>query len=450
MSKNSVTEIIWKPVVTTSEEITKVMKEANADDSCIGIITWMHTFSPSKMWIAGLNLLQKPILHLHTQYNEKLPYSSIDMDFMNLNQSAHGDREHGFIYARMRKPGKVVVGYWKSSKTIAQINTWLCACAGFDESKSLSVCRFGDNMREVAVTEGNKVSAEIKLGWSVNGYGIGDLADYINEVSDDEVQELFGQYSDKYEIVSDDIDSIKEQVKYEIAIERFLNDKKAFAFTTTFEDLHGLKQLPGLAVQRLMEKGYGFGGEGDWKTAAMTRIMKVMSENKATSFMEDYTYNFEEGNEMILGAHMLEVCPTIADGKIKIDVQPLGIGGKEAPARMIFDGKSGKAVCVSLIDLGDRFRMIVAEVDGVAVPEKMPHLPVAGVMWKPLPNFYDGAKEWILAGGAHHTTISYTLTKEHMTDLARMLDIECVVIGEDTDINRFETDLLLGDMVWSK
>jgi L-arabinose isomerase len=449
LNKNAKLEIVWKPTVTTSDEITSIMKEANQDETCIGIITWMHTFSPSKMWITGLNIITKPILHLHTQYNEKLPYSKIDMDFMNLNQAAHGDREHGFIYARMRKQRKVVVGYYKDEETVTQINTWIGACIGYNASLNLKVCRFGDNMREVAVTEGNKVSAEIKFGWSVNGYGIGDLVKIVNEVADSEIEKEFLEFKEKYEIVTEDISSIKEQIKYEIALEKFMKKGSFGAFTTTFEDLHGLKQLPGLAVQRLMEKGYGFGGEGDWKTSAMTRIMKEMANNQATSFMEDYTYNFEKGNEMVLGAHMLEVCPTLADGKVKIDVKPLGIGGKDAPARMIFDGRSGEAICVSLIDLGNRFRIIVAEVEGVALPEKMPNLPVAGVMWKPLPNFYDGAKAWILAGGAHHTVISYTLTKEHIIDFARMANIECVVIGKETNINNFEQNLMIGDIVWN-
>ena len=441
--------LVARQVVTTPDEITKTMREANADDDCIGVITWMHTFSPSKMWITGLKLLQKPLLHLHTQYNESLPYSEIDMDFMNLNQAAHGDREHGFIYARMRKQRKVVVGYWKDEDTIAQLNTWASACIGYDESQRLKVCRFGDNMREVAVTEGNKVSAELKLGWSVNGYGIGDLAEYISAVADSEVDALMAEYGTKYDIVTDDIASVREQAKYELAIGKFMADGGFGAFTTTFEDLHGLKQLPGLACQRLMGEGMGFGGEGDWKTAAMTRIMKVMAGNKKTAFMEDYTYNFEKGNELVLGAHMLEVCPTLAEGKVKIDVQPLGIGGKDAPARMIFDGVSGDAICVSLVDLGNRFRIIVSEVEGVPLPEKMPKLPVAGVTWRPKPSFHDGNRAWILAGGAHHTTISYTLTKEHIIDFARIAGIECIVIGDGLDTARFETDLLIGDMVWN-
>ncbi len=450
LDEHAVCRIVWKETVTTSEGIAAVMRDANACRNCIGIITWMHTFSPSKMWINGLSILNKPVLHLHTQYNEKLPYESIDMDFMNLNQSARGDREHGFIYACMRKRRKVVVGYWKDSETIDSINVWIRAAIGFDISRSLKVCRFGDNMRSVAVTDGNKVSAQIKFGWTVDYYGIGDLVEEINAVSDEQVEKLFDEYKEKYEIVTDNIDSIKEQAKYEIALEKFLNDRDAESFTTNFEDLHGLRQLPGLAAQRLMGKGYGFGAEGDWKTAAMTRIMKAMSDNKSTAFMEDYTYNLEKGNEMILGAHMLEVCPTVAEGSIRIDVQPLGIGGKEPPARMLFDAKSGSAVAVSLIDLGDRFRIIAAEVESMKALQKMPNLPVAGVMWEPMPDFKSGVKARLLAGGAHHTVLSYELTTEHIADFARMADIECVIIDKNTDISKFENELMIGDIVWSR
>jgi L-arabinose isomerase len=442
--------LIWKGTVKTADEITEAVKDANSDSGCIGVITWMHTFSPSKMWITGLNSINKPILHLHTQFNEKLPFDTIDMDFMNLNQAAHGDKEHGFIYARMRKRRKVVVGYWKDEDTVSQINTWVSACVGFNESNNLKICRFGDNMRDVAVTEGDKVSAEIKLGWSVNGYGVGDLVKYVNNVTDDEANSLIAEYKSKYEIVTGNSDAVKEQAKYEAAIEKFMNERGIGAFTTTFEDLHGLKQLPGLACQRLMEKGYGFGGEGDWKTAAMARIMKVMANNEKTSFMEDYTYNFEKGNEFVLGAHMLEVCPTLADKpeKIKIDVRPLGIGGKEPPARMVFDGAAGSGIYVTLIDLGNRFRILLEEIEGMAAPRKMPNLPVASVMWKLKPNFHDANKAWIIAGGAHHSVISYSLTKEHIIDFARMAGIECVVIGDGLDISSFETDLMIGDLIW--
>ena len=441
-------EIVWRDTVKTADEVTKAMSDANNDPDCIGIITWMHTFSPSQMWIEGLSIINKPICHLHTQYNEMLPYSTIDMDFMNLNQSAHGDREHGYIYARMRKVRKVVVGYWKDNDTISQLEVFIKAAIGFKVSKTLKICRFGDNMREVAVTEGDKVQAKFKLGWSVPGYGIGDLVSYINAVSDSEADVMLTEYKEKYKIVTDNIDSIKEQAKYEIGLEKFLEAGNFGGFTTTFEDLHGLNQLPGLAVQRLMEKGYGFGAEGDWKTSALTRIMKEMSGNIATSFMEDYTYHLEKGNEMVLGAHMLEVCPTIASDDVKIDVQPLGIGGKNPPARMIFNSKKGNAISVSLIDLGNRFRIIVADILGVQAPENMPNLPVAGCMWKLMPNFHDGAKAWILAGGAHHSVISFTLTKEHIIDLAEMLGIECVVIDKNLDMERFKTDMKLSDIIW--
>lgn len=441
-------EIICAPTVTTAAEITKVMREANADDNCIGVITWMHTFSPSKMWIDGLKTIAKPILHFSTQFNEALPYDLIDMDFMNLNQSAHGDREHSHIYALMRKSRKEVVGHWQDEEAIDEIRTWVSAAKAFAQGSTLRVCRFGDNMRDVAVTEGNKVTTQAKLGWSVDYYGIGDLVQEINAVNAEEVDALVEEYKNTYTVVTDDIESIKEQAKYEIALERFLNKTGCTAFTTNFQDLHGLKQLPGLSAQRLMAKGYGFGAEGDWKTAALTRAMKIMSENDSTAFMEDYTYNLTKGNEAILGAHMLEVCPTIADGEIKLDVQPLGIGDREPPARLIFNSKAGKAIAVSLVDLGNRLRLICAEVECISAEKPMPKLPVASAIWKPLPNFKDGVKAWLLCGGAHHSVLSYTLTKEHIIDFARMAGIECVVIDEKTNITDFELRLLLGDAAW--
>ena len=441
-------EIVWTDTVKTADEITKTMRDANNDSDCIGVIVWMHTFSPSQMWIEGLSIINKPVCHLHTQYNEALPYKTIDMDFMNLNQSAHGDREHGYIYARMRKERKVVVGYWRSEDTLSELEVFSKAAIGLKTAKALKICRFGDNMRDVAVTEGDKVQARLKLGFSVSGYGIGDLVSCIDKVTDEEVFELYNSYKKRYNILTDDIDSVKEQAKYEIGMERFLENGGFGGFTTTFEDLHGLSQLPGLAVQRLMEKGYGFGAEGDWKTAALLRILKEMSNNNSTSFMEDYTYHLEKGNEMVLGAHMLEVCPTIADGEMKIDVKPLGIGGKNPPARIIFNSKKGDAISVSLVDLGDRFRIIVADIMGVTAPEEMPNLPVAGCMWKLYPNFSDGAKAWILAGGAHHSVVSFALTKEHIIDLAAMLNIECVVIDKNLDISRLITDMKLSDIIY--
>lgn len=441
-------DVICTPVVTTAPEITDVMRKANADEDCIGVITWMHTFSPSKMWIDGLKTITKPILHFSTQFNEALPYSAIDMDFMNLNQSAHGDREHSHLYALMRKSRKEVVGHWQDEEAIEEIRTWVSAAKAFAAGNTLRVVRFGDNMRDVAVTEGNKVTTQAKLGWSVDYYGIGDLVEEINKVTDEEADALIEEYKNSYTVVTDDIAAIKEQAKYEIALERFLNKTESTAFTTNFQDLHGLKQLPGLSAQRLMAKGYGFGAEGDWKTAALTRAMKIMSENDSTAFMEDYTYNLVKGEEAILGAHMLEVCPTIADGEIKLDVQPLGIGDREPPARLIFNSKAGEAICVSLVDLGNRLRLICAEVECISTPEPMPKLPVASAMWKPYPDFKNGVKAWLLAGGAHHSVLSYTLTKEHIIDFARMAGIECVVIGKDTNISDFELKLMLGDAAW--
>ena len=441
-------EVICTPVVTTASEITDVMRKANADDECIGVITWMHTFSPSKMWIDGLKTISKPILHFSTQFNEALPYSEIDMDFMNLNQSAHGDREHSHLYALMRKSRKEVVGHWQDEEAIEEIRTWVSAAKAFAAGSTLRVVRFGDNMRDVAVTDGNKVTAQAKLGWSVDYYGIGDLVEEIEKVTDEEADVLVEEYKSAYSVVTDDIAAIKEQAKYEIALERFLKNTESTAFTTNFQDLHGLKQLPGLSAQRLMAKGYGFGAEGDWKTAALTRAMKIMSENDSTAFMEDYTYNLTKGNEAVLGAHMLEVCPTIAEGEIKLDVQPLGIGGKEPPARLIFNAKAGEAICVSLVDLGNRLRLICAEVECISTPEPMPKLPVASAMWKPYPDFKNGVKAWLLAGGAHHSVLSYTLTKEHIIDFAHMAGIECVVIGKDTNVSDFELKLMLGDAAW--
>lgn len=442
-------EVKCPPVVTTAKEITNVMREANADETCIGVITWMHTFSPSKMWIEGLKTITKPILHFSTQFNEALPYDTIDMDFMNLNQSAHGDREHSHIYALLRKSRKEVVGHWQDDDAIAEIKTWVSAAKAYAEGSTLRVCRFGDNMRNVAVTEGNKVTTQAKLGWSVDYYGIGDLVEEINKVTEDEIIPLIEEYKNLYSIITDDFESVKEQAKYEIALERFLKEKECTAFTTNFQDLHGLRQLPGLSAQRLMAKGYGFGAEGDWKTAALTKVMKTMAENDSTAFMEDYTYNLTKGNEAILGAHMLEVCPTISDGNIKLDVQPLGIGDKEPPARLIFTAKAGKAIAVSLVDIGNRLRLICAEVECIKPEKSMPNLPVASAMWKPLPDFKNGVKAWLLAGGAHHSVLSYSLTKEHIIDYARMAGIECIVIDSSTNINDFELKLMLGDAAWS-
>jgi L-arabinose isomerase len=447
-------KLVFKPVVTTPEGIRKLCIEANANDECAGIITWMHTFSPAKMWIGGLSELRKPLLHLHTQFNRDIPWDSIDMDFMNLNQSAHGDREYGFIGARMGIARKVIVGHWEDPDVRERLGRWMRTAVAFTESRNLKVARFGDNMREVAVTEGDKVEAQIKFGWSVNGYGIGDLVQYIKDVSEQKVNELFDEYAELYDIVPEGFhegpvrESIREQARIELGLKAFLEERNFTAFTTTFEDLHGMKQLPGLAVQRLMAEGYGFGGEGDWKTAALVRVMKIMADGKGTSFMEDYTYHFEPGNEMILGAHMLEVCPTIAATRPRIEVHPLSIGGKEDPARFVFDGDAGEAVNASLIDLGHRFRLVVNEVDAVKPEKEMPKLPVARILWKPRPSLRDSAEAWILAGGAHHTCFSFAVTTEQLQDWAEMTGIECVVINENTSLQSIRNELRWNEMFW--
>lgn len=445
--------VVFKPVLTTPESILNLCAEANNDKSCAGIITWMHTFSPAKMWIAGLNELKKPLLHLHTQFNREIPWDTIDMDFMNLNQSAHGDREYGFIGARMRLPRKVVVGYYQDKEVIDEIQVWMNAAIGFVEGKNIKVARFGDNMRQVAVTEGDKVEAQIKFGWSVDGYGIGDLVGYVSKVTNDEIENVLETYRELYDFPADSgsLDAIREQAKIEAGLKKFLTEGGYTAFTTTFEDLHGLNQLPGLAVQHLMHEGYGFGAEGDWKTAALVRTMKIMNTGlpDGTSFMEDYTYHLEENNQMILGAHMLEVCPSVAADKPRIEVHPLSIGGKNDPARLVFKGRSGPAIAASLVDLGDRFRLIVNEVDAIEPTRDMPKLPVARVLWKPKPSLRDAAKAWILAGGAHHTSFSYSVTTEHMMDWAEMAGIEFVLINEETtNMYKFKEQLRINDYVW--
>jgi L-arabinose isomerase len=401
-----------------------------------------------------LSELRKPLLHLHTQFNRDIPWDTIDMDFMNTNQSAHGDREYGFIGARMGVARKVVVGHWEDAEVRGRIAGWMRTSVAFTESRALKVARFGDNMRQVAVTEGDKVEAQIKFGWSVNGYGIGDLVARIRDISEAQVNALTDEYESLYDISPETRktaalwESIREQARIELGLKAFLEEGGFSAFTTTFEDLHGMKQLPGLAVQRLMEAGYGFGGEGDWKTSALTRLMKIIAGNKGTSFMEDYTYHFEPGNEMILGAHMLEICPTIAADRPRLEVHPLGIGGKEDPARMVFNGRSGRAVNASLIDLGHRFRLIVNIVDSVQPSESMPKLPVARVLWKPQPSLKDSAEAWIHAGGAHHTVFSYEVTPEQLVDWAEMAGIECVIIDNSTSTLAFRNELRLNEMYW--
>ena len=438
------TKLVFKPVLTTSEQIRELCREANNARNCIGLVLWMHTFSPAKMWIAGLKSLAKPFLHLHTQFNRELPWSSIDMDFMNLNQAAHGDREFGFITARLRLPRKVVVGFWQDADTVAEVGTWTRAAAGWHESQNLKVARFGDNMRYVAVTDGNKVSAEAQLGYSVNGYGVGDLVDRMNQFSDSEVDKLLAEYRDAYTIAQqhDRPDSLRSAARIELGLRAFLEEDGFGAFTDTFQDLHGLDQLPGIAVQRLMADGYGFAGEGDWKTAALVRIMKVMALGMkgGTSFMEDYTYDFG-GIPKVLGSHMLEVCPSIAAGKPSLEVHPLGIGGKADPARLVFTAPSGPAVVASLVEMKDGFRLVVNEVDVVQPDEELPNLPVARAVWLPKPSLKVAAAAWIYAGGANHTSFSQALTTEHLEDFAEISGIELIVIDEDTRLRELRRQL---------
>ena len=448
--------IEYKPVLTTPDAIRALCRAANADDNCIGLITWMHTFSPAKMWIGGLSELQKPLLHLHTQFNSDIPWAGIDMDFMNLNQAAHGDREYGFIGTRMGIARKVVVGFWQDPAVRGDIGNWARCAAGWAEGRDLKVARFGDNMREVAVTEGNKVSAQIQFGWSVNGFGVGDLVERVNGFSESEVDALMDEYTEQYDFADDAKQSgaaraaVREQARIELGLKAFLDEGNFGAFTTTFEDLHGLEQLPGLAAQRLMQQGYGFAGEGDWKTAALVRVMKTMASGQSagTSFMEDYTYHLESGNEMVLGAHMLEICPSIAATRPRIEVHPLGIGGKADPARLVFDGASGPAINASLIDLGHRFRLIINVVDAVKVEQRMPNLPVARVLWKPQPSLRVAAETWIRAGGAHHTGFSLDLNAEQMIDWAEMVGVEALLIDNDTKSLDFRNQLRWNEAAW--
>ncbi len=447
-------KLVFKPVLTTPDAIRTMLLEANNDPACAGLILWMHTFSPSKMWIGGLSALRKPFLHLHTQFNRDLPWDSIDMDFMNLNQSAHGDREAGFIHTRMRLSRKVVVGHWQDPEVIGQIAAWSRAARAWHDWQGAKFVRFGDNMRQVAVTEGDKVSAEMKFGFSVNGHGIGDLVDVQREVSGAEVDALTGEYADAYTLAPSLLkggkrhDSLREAARIELALRKFLETGGIKGFTTTFEDLHGLRQLPGIAVQRLMADGYGFGAEGDWKTAALLRAMKVMASDLGgkTSFMEDYTYHLEPGNNLVLGSHMLEICPSIASAKPTCEIHPLGIGGKEDPVRLVFDAPAGPALNATLIDLGNRFRLLVNEVDAITPPHPLPNLPVARAVWKCRPDFKTACSAWIQAGGAHHTGFSYTVTREHLEDFATMAGIEFLVIDEETRLNEFRKDLRLGEV----
>jgi L-arabinose isomerase len=432
-------------VVKTPEEILTVFRQANNEVNCIGLVLWMHTFSPAKMWINSLKILNKPFVHLHTQYNAEIPWSEIDMDFMNENQSAHGDREFGFMVSRMRKRRKVIVGHWKEQQTVLKLANWTRVAAGWHAFQHTRVARIGDNMREVAVTEGDKVEAQIQWGLSVNGYGVGDLVKFVNEVSDREVEKLVKEYCDTYEVSASvrTSHSLKDAARIELGLQGFLTTGNFQAFTDTFENLHGLKQLPGISSQRLMQKGYGFGAEGDWKTAALLRAIKAMDQGLAggSSFMEDYTYNFQNGNATVLGAHMLEICPSIAKEKPRCEVHPLSIGGKEDPARLVFDVDSGPAINVSLIDMGNRFRLLVNEVEAVRPEHDLPKLPVARVLWKPYPDLNRAAQAWILAGGAHHTVFSKAITTEFIEDFADMAGVELVIIDQDTNTREFSEKL---------
>jgi L-arabinose isomerase len=449
-------KVVFKPIVTSSSEITALCMRANNTPECIGLITWMHTFSPAKMWIAGLTALQKPFLHLHTQFNRELPWSAIDMDFMNLNQSAHGDREFGFIGSRLRIERKIVAGHWQEKGVQQQIGFWTRAAAGWNELRHLKVVRWGDNMREVAVTEGDKVEAQIKFGFSVNGYGTGDLVQTINSISEGEINRLTEEIESKYELMSilrkggPDHQSLRESAKIELGMRAFLEQGGFNAFTTTFEDLHGLVQLPGFAVQRLMAEGYGFGAEGDWKTAALVRSMKVMAEGLTggTSFMEDYTYHLMPGNGKVLGAHMLEICESIAQENPKVEIHKLGIGGKADPIRSVFTVSPGPAINASLIDLGNRFRLVVNEVEVVNLEQPMPNLPVASALWIPKPSLAIGAAAWILAGGAHHTCFSKALPAQCLEDFAAMADLEYLLIDGSTILSEFKKEIRWNEMYY--
>lgn len=457
-SKTLPFEVVLKPTLISNDSIRKLFNEANADENCAGVITWMHTFSPAKSWILGLQEFRKPLLHLHTQFNREIPYDTIDMDFMNTNQSAHGDREFGHIVSRMGIERKVIVGYHEDEDVRKRIASWMITAIGIVESSHLRIVRVGDNMRNVAVTEGDKVEAHIKLGWEIDAYNITDIAEYVNEVSKADIDRLVEEYYSTYDIILDGRDEkefrehVSVQAGIELGFERFLEEKNYQAIVTNFEMLSGLKQLPGLAIQRLMQKGYGFGAEGDWKTAGLVRLMKLMTENikdaKGTSFMEDYTYHLAKKNEGILQSHMLEICPSIANGKIGIRVSPLTMGNREDPARLVFTSKTGKGIAVSLIDLGSRFRLIINDVECLPQETPMPNLPVASAFWRPEPNLTVGAEAWILAGGAHHTSFSYDLSAEQLGDFAAAMGIEAVYIDKDTNIRNFKNELKWNSLVY--
>ena len=451
-------EIEWHPTLLTNELIRKTFNDANNDDSCAGIITWCHTFSPAKSWIIGLKELRKPLLHFHTQYNEEIPYETMDMDFMNENQAAHGDREYAHILTRMGIERKTIVGYWKDAEVQKKIGSWMRTAVGIVESSHIRVMRIADNMRNVAVTEGDKVEAQLKFGWEIDAYPVNEIAESVAAVSASDTNALVDEYYDKYQINLEGRDpeefkkNVAVQAQIEIGFERFLEEKNYQAIVTHFGDLGALKQLPGLAIQRLMEKGYGFGAEGDWKVAAMVRLMKVMTNGmkdaKGTSMLEDYTYNLVKGKEGIIQAHMLEICPSISEGPIEIKCQPLSMGNREDPARLVFQSKEGKGIATSLIDLGNRFRLIIQDVECKKVEKPLPKLPTAINFWTPQPDFYTGTEAWLLAGGAHHTAFSYDLTAEQMGDWANAMGIEAVYIDKDTKIRDFKKDLMLGEIFY--
>ncbi len=451
-------EVVWKPTLIDNALIRQTFAEANADRECAGVITWMHTFSPAKSWILGLSEFRKPLLHLHTQFNNEIPYDTIDMDFMNENQSAHGDREYGHIVTRMGIERKVIMGHWADVNVQERIASWMRTAIGIMESSHIRVARIADNMRNVAVTEGDKVEAQIKFGWEIDAWPVNNAVEYIDAVGEADIKNLTDEYYDTYDILLEGRDEkefrehVAVQAQIEIGLRKFLEEKNYQAIVTHFGDLGGMKQLPGLAIQRLMQDGYGFGAEGDWKTAAMVRLMKVMTSGmkdaKGTSFMEDYTYNLIPGKEGILQAHMLEVCPSVSDGSIGIKVCPLSMGDREDPARLVFTSKTGPAVATSLIDLGTRFRLIINEVDCKKVEKPMPKLPVATAFWTPRPNLATGAEAWIYAGGAHHTAFSYDLTTEQMVDWAEAMGIEAVVIDADTTIRGLKNELKWNSAVY--
>jgi L-arabinose isomerase len=449
-------KVVFKPVMVSPDAITQLCQSANNAANCIGLVTWCHTFSPSKMWINGLKQLRKPICHLHTQYNRDLPWGTIDMDFMNMNQAAHGDREHGFIMSRMRINRKVVVGFWQEEATQEKIGAWTRAAAAWADWQGGKFVRFGDNMREVAVTEGDKVSAQMKFGFSVNTHGVGDLVKVVNAVSEKEVDALIKEYEATYDSAADlkkggkRHKSVRAAAKIELGIKNFLTAGGFKGYTDTFEDLHGLEQLPGVGSQRMMAAGYGFGGEGDWKTSALVRAMKVMASGLegGTSFMEDYTYHMQPGNKLVLGSHMLEICPSIADGRVALEVHPLGIGGKADPARLVFNTPAGAAVNASLMDFGNRFRLLINEVDCINVDNDMPKLPVARAVWKCRPNFDDACAAWIYAGGAHHTGFSQAVTTEMLEDFGAIAGLEVVVIDADTKLRQFKQELVWNDVAY--